>query len=528
MPTNTSNLRLLEPGQPYEKYKWRQSASGLWERDTDECERFYAFFCRDRDDAQKAGFPVTGCTSFSVTTEQTETAIENVFRYAWASLRAECPALGSWIQFDKDSASWKKVYMPFRNEREMNDWQASTFHVAEAISGEDWFNSEPPTCQLPNLFLVKNKGARTNNGEWRGSLAIRSPHDIVDGIGVLQLLARLFELASDSLHQGRSSKFEYSMMNAEEIEGLLPFPMRVTLGIDPVPAPGLQERWGLIQARNQATAMENPRLGVALSTDGTATVGGSFHRASTTLSKAATASLTQACKHLGITVTHALSAGIAIAARDLQTPPDEPKSVLRYTNNAMVNLRPLMHESPFDKLAHGVGNYHMIAAQSTAVDVPSAAVNSAQERFVLVARRFRDYYQSVRPDNTDGAGELLNFAPLTWEAYTPKANPHPPAPESVAVNAAAAASPVVTRADVAVSSLGKMSASLEDRYGPCSIDNVWVAGVGLGTGVSMFLGGWNGQVEISCVYGTAFHQRASIVKLLETVVSSLNEALALE
>jgi hypothetical protein len=534
MVTDTSNLHLLEAGQPYERYRWRQLPSGLWERDIDECEQFYAFFCRYRDDPQRASFPVTCCASFSTTSAQASSAIEDAFQYAWASLRAECPALASWIEFDKESASWKKVYMPFRNERGMDDWQASTFHVVKAISGETWFNSEPPTCQLPNVFLIRHDASSAHDGEgssgeWRGSVAIRSPHDIVDGIGMLQLLSRLLELVADRFEKGSSSKLEWAKMSPEETEKLLPLPMRVTTGIDPVPAPGLQEKWSRVQTQNQVKAMENPLLGVGLSTDdGRLTASESFHRASTTLSKATTTKLMQTCKSIGVTVTHGLSAAIVIALRDLQSPGDELGSIFRYTNSAMINLRHLMCESSGDKLALRVGNYHMIAAQTTAVDVPSASgVNSAQERFVSVATQFRDYYQSVRPDKTDGAAaaaaasELLGFAPLTWEAYTPK--------KTIVNNPVTPAAAASTKADVAVSSLGKIGAPLlEDRFGPCLIDNVWVAGVGLGTGVSMFLGGWNGQVEVSCVYGTAFHTRASIVRLLEMVVSSLNEALELE
>lgn len=513
------------PGQPYERYKWRHADSGLWERDIDECEGFYTSFCRDPEDADKASFPATGCASFQLddnTEDRPSRHIETAFRHAWALLIVECPGLSSWIEFDQGSGAWRKVCKPLRDDDVRDNWAYSTFHLVSASSAEEWFNSHPPTFKTPNLFLIQHLTSDevANNGigmpprKWRGSVVLRSPHDTIDGIGLLQLLDRLFELAALNLDEDEHAG-PLIGCHPDELDQLLPQPMRVATGIDPVPDPEIRERWQAIQARNYASATAKPRLGLPILGQGPNP--GSFRREATVLSEAATASLTAKCRELGVTVTHALSAAMAIALRDLQRPfpfsateEENGPAVMRYTNNIVINLRPAMSSK---SLMHSVGNYHMIAAQSMAIDVPLATPASAAERFAFVARQSRDYCRSVRPSAAGSdSRDLLEFAPMTWDAYTPRPQP------SVEGEAAA---PKPTIADVAISSLGNAGSFVKDQHGHLTVSGVWVAGVGLGAGVSLFILGWDGKIEVSCVFDEAFHARGSITGFLEKLVSSL-------
>lgn len=349
---------------------------------------------------------MTGCASFNVTidkdatNEQIDDQIIASFRQAWAALRSTCPAIASWIQLDKGSEDWQKLYQPLGDDSDREQWLSSIFHIVKLPSGGDWFNSDPPTHRLPSLFLIQH-GIADNRRGWHGSVALRSPHDTIDGIGVLQLLDRLLELATNNI-QTRGSVEPVVLDDTEEIGRLLPLPMRVATRIDPVAGRGLEERWGAIQYQNQASAQAEARLRLPLTADGQSA--GSFQRASTRGCKAVTSKLTQRCNDLGLTVTHALSAAIVIALHDLHglsmRKGNNESSMMRYTNNAMVNLRHLMQGSVFDRLAHNVGNYHMIAAQSTAVDVTpkETMTGTVHERFVSVASQFREYYLSVRAD----------------------------------------------------------------------------------------------------------------------------------
>lgn len=506
---------------PYEHYKWRKSSSGLWERDLDECERFYATFCRGTSNTHNASFPVTGCASFQLQDDRDDTSgahIEHAFKHAWAALGVECPALCSWIDYDKDCDTWRKVCKPFINNDACDSWAASTFHIRDCSDIGEWFNSHPPTYRSPHLFLIHHGSKDETHRGWLGSVALRSPHDTVDGIGVLQLLNRLLELAGVSL--GKEVHGRLQQVHPEDLNQYLPLPMRVATDIDPIPGLESRERWEAIQAQNIASATAKPRLGLPITGKGE-NAGSSFQRASTVLPRASTSALMAKCKEHGITVTHALSAAMTIALRDLHQPlpliyNGEDPSTMRYTNNILVNLRQCLSSTA---LTHNVGNYHMIAAQSMAIDVPVAAPPAtAAQRFVSVALQFRDYYQSVRPP-TSGIERraVLDFAPMTWEAYTPKPSASMTTDHNV--------STVPTLADVAVSSLGNISVLVKAEHGPLRVSGVWVAGVGLGAGVSIFLGGWDGEIEISCVFDKAFHARADIVEFLDKIVSSLADGI---
>lgn len=520
----TSTAQNAGPNEAYERFKWTQTSAGLWERAIDECEGFYAYFCRDPTDPGKAGFPVTGCASFELQQDGEDdigARIKDAFNRAWASLGLECPALGSWIEFDNDSEAWRKVCKPLDSAGVRDEWATSTFHLVHSSTSEEWFNSHPPTYRTPHLFLLQHTNIdeeATGAGQiWRATVALRSPHDTVDGVGVVQLLSRLLELAAG--HFLHDAEDRPAGCHPKNLDQLLPLPMRVATGISPVPNARTKERWQAIQAANMASATAKPRLGLAITGNGD--LPGSFQGASTVISKTAAASLTAKCKELGITVTHALSAAIVIALRDLHqssTKKDtgDATSIMRYTNNILVNLRQAMQSN---SLAHSVGNYHMIAAQSMAVDVPLATTPiAAAERFVSVALQFRDYYQSVRPSAASpNSRGLLEYAPMTWEAYTPKASPSA---------AASGASSIPAIADIAVSSLGNLSSLVKAEHGPLKVSRIWVAGVGLGAGVPMFLGGWDGEIEIGCVFDKAFHTTSSIVEFLDKTVSSLANAMA--
>lgn len=519
----TFTAQNADPGESYGRFKWTQTSAGLWERAIDECEGFYAHFCRDPTNPAKVGFPVTGCASFELQRDGEDklgARAEDSFRRAWAALGLECPALCSWIEFDRGSGVWRKFCKPLDTANARDEWAASTFHLVHSSTSEEWFNSHPPTYRTPHLFLIQhtniNKQATDTRQKWQGTVALRSPHDTVDGVGVVQLLSRLLELATGHLQDKEDRAVDCHPKNLDQF---LPMPMRVATGISPVPDAGTKEKWQAIQAANMASAAVKPRLGLAITGEGKSP--GSFQGVSAVISKMAAAALTTRCKELGITVTHALSAATVIALRDLHqssTANDtgDDASIMRYTNNILVSLRQAMGSN---SLAHGVGNYHMIAAQSMAIDVPLAPTPvEAAERFISVALLFRDYYQSVRPSTaSSNSRELLEYAPMTWEAYTPKASPS-------VTDSGASAMPTI--ADVAVTSLGNLSSLVNAQCGPLRVSRIWIAGVGLGAGVSMFLGGWDGEIEVGCVFDEAFHTKGSIVEFLDKMVASLANATA--
>lgn len=188
--------------EPQGRYAWSKSEDGLWRRDIDEVETFYASFCRSRQSHDFASFPVTCYASFTALNTDD---IENKLRSAWAALRREHPSLSSRIQFSPERATWEKTFVPFPLENGCieENWLSQTFKTLvldRTQRGGQWFN-DPLVYKLPSLFLIRPADKEITE-PWKGELYLRIPHDTIDGVGILHLLNRLFDLAAMDSHSG--------------------------------------------------------------------------------------------------------------------------------------------------------------------------------------------------------------------------------------------------------------------------------------------------------------------------------------
>ncbi|CAG9937461.1 unnamed protein product [Clonostachys rosea f. rosea IK726] len=460
-----------------DQFRWRQAPDGTWQRDIDEAERFYATFCRKPDDPDAASFPVTCHASFSASVSEasgsydaTTEMITDALRAAWLALCHEAPTLASWIQYDPSAGAWKRMYAPlsgFEDAPSVSAWLSQTFKQVSPDTNDEWFNLNPPVFKVATLFVVASPSDQDDLVH--RNVYLRCPHDLVDGIGILHLIHRFFELANESYH-GRQT-------------------------------------FNDLVARNATLQTEKPLLGLTLSD----TSGGPdrIQRVSFSLSKSLTTKLVTKSKLHAITVTHLVSAALTLALRDLQYSPAGTLGV-RYCNQSIVNLRGLCLPSQ-DPLA--VGNYHMIAAQSMAIDLSSAPCHNttkgSEEELFSVAKQFRDYYAAIRPASKPIDQEFLSFIPMTWDLFTPKPTTQPPPQQQVA--------------SVAISSLGNICNIVKTEYGAFSLTTAWVAGETLGTGISTFIQTFAGELGFSTIFNLAFHQQERIEALQELILKKLTE-----
>ncbi|VUC28233.1 unnamed protein product [Clonostachys rosea] len=492
-----------------DQFRWRQVSDGAWERDIDEAEGFYATFCRKPDDPNAASFPVTCHTSFSVplseaggSYEATSESITDALRTAWLALCHGSPTLASWIQYDPEARAWKKMYASLDGSADsptVSAWLSQTFRQISPGTDDEWFNTSPPVFKLATLFVVASPSDQ--NGLVHRKVYLRCPHDLVDGIGILYLTHRLFELANESYQGGTLN----TTWKGHEVAYLSP-PLNTAIGLHDQPTDVQRQAFNDLMSKNAALQSEKPLLGLTLSDNS----GGPdrIQRVSFSLSKILTAELVKKSKLHGITITHLVSAALILALRDLQSFPAGTQGV-RYCNQSIVNLRGLCLPSQ-DPLA--IGNYHMIAAQSMAIDLSPSSHDTAEqleEEIISVAKQFREYYAAVRPASKPADPDLLSFIPMTWDLFTPKPTKQPPAPSQVA--------------SVAISSLGNISSIVKPEYGAFSLSTAWVAGETLGTGISTFIQTFAGELGFSTIFNLAFHQQEPIEALQELVLKKLTE-----
>ena len=487
---------------PYDKYQWRKNSSGKWQRDVDEAERFYSSMCRKREDPETAAFPVTGTATFSIDPNGTIdakkalSAVEESLRKAWKGVRRQCPAIASWIAYDPSTESWKRFCSSFEDALDPStaeaQWQSDTFRTVETeLSEEEWFNTDPPVYKLPTIFFLKPQSVDSSGRSCEATVCFRSPHDVIDGHGVLQILDLLFTLAAD-IYNGAATE----AVSADEA-GQLSAPLRVACDLAPTPSDSQMRHFKETFVNNASVATGAPPLG--LPTNVTPGVSSGRKRVATALSTTESKQLLAKCKEHGLTVTHAVSAGVVLALRDLQPEGSEPKT-LRWYMQGLLSLRYLC-QPPYQTPQHAASNTHMIATQGVGLDVKVATkdqpnTDESTDEFLGMAQKMKDYYTVARPPKDLSNRNDLDVAAITWRAVTPQ-----PTAEQPAKTTEEAYAP----ASVAVSSLGNISSMIKAERSPFTLTNVWVAGEGQGSATPLMLGGWGGRIEVSAIIDSAFY-----------------------
>ena len=495
---------MAPPHTQSRNFQWQQPAQhGCWERDIDECDRFYKSLSRG-----EGCYPVTATASFATLpsgeaadSEETPGRIEAALQKAWVMLRWEHPTLGSFIEQDHDSGWWKQRYVSFADAEAQDRWVRSTFKVVDTAgaSAHQWFNENSAPIELANLNLVRSR----DNKETGGTVFLKCPHDVTDGIGVLQLLSQLFNHAALAYEQGA----EYTLPEwGRETARLAPC-LRVAAGIPSVLSEAQSIRLEEIQARN-GSIYNHPRL---LSLPPSSTTSQSkIPRRALSVPKDATQDILRRCKLVDqdVNVTHVFTAALTAALSELQ-PRGEERYAVRYVNHALINLRPFC-PAPYDGPDHAAAACHTVSAQALGVDlfVPGATddvlLGNALPR---VARSVRDFYESIRPLPCAGQHEQILFAPSVFQSLTP-----PPGTDPHAVSEP-------PFCPVALSSLGRADNVVAKRHGLFTLTSVSAFSEPMGAGVALFLGSWDGELEISGVFDTRYHDPGYIERFLLRVIA---------
>ncbi|KAJ9138385.1 Cytochrome p450 [Pleurostoma richardsiae] len=499
----------------YENFAWRESAPGVWQRDIDEAELFYTSLAKLYEGSGRMFFAITGHVSLTVEVPEgqgrkgTEQHLEDSLRNAWLSLRSEQPAIASRVIYDPETSKWKKTYDVVRNEVDQQAWIGSTFRViSTGQTGLEWCNSDPPAPSLPTLFvIVPPLSTSAHRKAVRRDIVIRSPHDIMDGVGTLHLLNRLVTIAADAYHDGTSIRAP--LLDGSEVARLPP-PYRVAAAIPQTPTPTQQQRLVDMAAGKSAPAPENGPEVIGIAHKKGAILPGRHQRAARTLSEDQTAHVLAACRAVGATVTHAYHAAIAISLRDMQDRGEEARSV-QYHNYILRNERSHCIE-PYNTAKYAAAVYHSVSGGSLVVEMivraSTDAVADEQEQkdeFLGILNIMKDFYHGVNDDPDHYA-----LAPYIWAASTPEI------PQlSGDVLQQLPVPPPKASPSVSISSMGLVDKIIASKNGAFDVDNPWVTGEELGNGLGLFLGTFKGQLCCSVAYNDAWHDEESANSFLK-------------
>ncbi|KAL4742696.1 hypothetical protein BDV11DRAFT_210932 [Aspergillus similis] len=458
------------------RYEWKLTQDGCWERDIDEAEEFYTSLEKAYEGTGRVFFAITGVPgSVFDTTIPPLPPGYNMTRPSEGTRRSMRP-----LPTVHRSASGQM--RPFRScRRECPGWTGAM--------------PTPPVPALSTLFLIR--APVTDDQVFRADLVLRAHHDIIDGMGTLLLLHNLFTLAADA--HGQVS-YELPQFG-DEWSNLSP-PLRraaeIPAALSPEQEGDLREILEFNSALKRGVEIASPpfRRHIALP--------GKHQRVAITLPEGTTARLLAKCRTLGLSVTHAYHASIALAVGTLQEC-RETERTLRYVNYCLINERHHCKD-PYSTPAHPASVYRSVSGRCLSIDLTVPALGSpsqtamAEDIFLPVAEHVRDYYLEIRNNE-----EHIKLVPAYWGmSILPRPESEPPAIPSR--NETPSAS---------ISSMGMLDKVIRHQYGIFNVDNPWVTGEELGTGLGFFLGTWKGRLTLSAAYNEAWHGKEEVLDALK-------------
>jgi hypothetical protein len=174
------------------------------------------------------------------------------------------------------------------------------------MSGLEWCNTDPPAPKLPTLCLITPPNSnKTDTKIIRRDVVIRTPHDIMDGVGTYLLLNNLL------VHAAQLYEAPLSWAPPEpnsEILNLSP-PLRVAASISPILTLSQKERLSVLIAENKALRKDTEFLAIPFKNG--QVIPGKHQRIALEFPASDTKRLLEACKRLGTTITLVYHAAIA-------------------------------------------------------------------------------------------------------------------------------------------------------------------------------------------------------------------------
>ena len=500
----------------YSRFEWRDTGRGVWSRDVDEPETFYAAIARQWEASGRSFFHMTGHLSLQVAVPPGQTqasvgsALDAALAKAWLALRFHHPAIAAQVKFDAAARKFVKEY-PVSSA----GWLDETFVlVPGAQSGVEFANADPPAPPVPTLNVVAPP-VKDETVVLR-DLVFRSPHDIIDGIGTLLLFENYVRLAAEAFEKG-SSYEPPSLEDPQVIANLSP-PFRVAAKVPPEMSDAIKARLEKMDAEAKAglpAGVEEAGLPYRKG----AVVPGVHKRVEVILSPEQTEKLAAACKALGASVTHVFHAAIALTLRDLQPTSAAPRPVQHVCyllRNERARCAP-----PYNDHRHPTGVYHSTSAEKLVVPmtVPgqeSGGVGAEEEKaeFLRIVAQMRGFYTAVRDD-----AEHYALAPHLWARGTP---PLPSGPEKATVVPPPSEAPIAT-----ISSMGRIDNVMAHQHGAIEVSNPWVTGEELRSGLGLFLGSFRGRLSLSAAYNDAWHDEETTMRFLGRCLDIVNSGLGI-
>lgn len=427
------------------KSPWGLTEPGLWCRDADEIETWYAVMAKLYSGTGKSIFHITCHASLQLPFPNLDYVygagerLDKALQTAWLDLRRSHPCLSSTIEWYAETKSWRKqCYIP-QSEQEEKAWLEETLKfVPGGITGEDLANSDLSVTNLPILLVTSPEDRRTHTCPsddsssvgslsasssstsisslaimLRRDLVLRAPHDVLDGNGAFQTM----QLLIANIARCYAQKLQPEASQAYNVEAMgLSFRDAADCGKTLNP----DQLQVLAEGLNNPSPSSSANL-ISIPSTSNAMLPGRHQRAALMLNEECTRNLLEACRVVGITPTQAYHAAIALIMRDVQLRTIE-QHYLNYTCFVLMDGRQdCVTHSTIDPSQYALGVYHSASVLPATLEVvvpreSDAHPTPAQKKydFIHAVMQMKIAYHKAtsNPDQ-------LALAPLIKAARTP-------------------------------------------------------------------------------------------------------------
>ncbi|KAF5008856.1 hypothetical protein FDECE_4880 [Fusarium decemcellulare] len=489
---------------------WTETAPGYWERGLDEGEKNYTTLATLFEGSGRVFFAITAHLSVQIRVlegekkEAQSEKVDRALRNAWLASRYDYPAIASQIIYSPERPFFRKIYRTLKSGEDIETWLKDTFvSVSSGQTGVEFANADPPVPKLPTVFVLSPPSP---DGVIRRDLVLRSPHELIDGIGTMHLWNNLVRHAAQIYED--SDSWQAPALDGTESRLLSP-PYRTAAKIPSSLTETQQKKIDAIAAELTASNEGLNMMSVPFTRG--SLVPGKHQRIAIKFSRHATTCLLKASSDAQVTVTHAFHAAIAMAVRHLQPAQKEPTKG-RYASWVLRNERAHCHE-PYNSAKHAAAVYHSISGRAVHIDLDLPVIGSSRQlgyeyeegEFFRTVRQFKAFYESLRDDPDH---YILVCAICTL--FTP------PVPDAeLAPNSSRPVPGPRDLPSVSLSSIGNIDSNIEQTHGRFEVYEPWVTGEELGNGYGLFLGTFRGELCLSGVYNDAWHGPEEMNNFLE-------------
>ena len=404
--------------------------------------------------------------------------LTSLMRDAWVHMRFLHPSLAAY----PDSSGANLVYNVPSSEEDLQEWTLQTFTVVSHMDCADDVIANIGPSALAKLYFVP----RTNE------IVLHSAHWRTDGIGGFLLMGQFIDLivnlASDRQSSTRTIQDAFqSLAWGQEVKRLTPSVEEAIQA--PHPPNELQE-----QIASELTGSFAHKIGaIGIPYEGDATTRPSGTRSvKLTLDPQTTATIVEAVKARGLTVTAAIHASVASANHQLAVPENKDR---HYTSTIRLTLRSYLPEKFFTP-SMGSGLY--TTGWMMKVDPSSPWQSLAQEYQKEYRKGYPEDYLLAHKDYATRLCEFMKSPPPS--------NAKPPS-------------------DVDISSLGVVDTLVARTYGTaeCGLD-VMSLDIGINhvtrQGI-LFVFTFRGQLNLSLAYNEVYHGREQMLRFVDLVKEDL-------